>query len=160
MTERWAADALPAEVSTRIASARVGRLATVNARHEPRVVPICFALLQAPGPTIVSVLDEKPKRVGDGELARVRNLRANPACSLVIDHYEEDWSRLQFVQVNGSARVIEPGEALHAAALDALRTKYSQYRAMELVHRPVIIIEIASVTTWRGDGESFRTEGR
>jgi PPOX class probable F420-dependent enzyme len=156
MTERWAADALPRAVIELIGAARIGRLATVNLRHEPRVVPICFALLETPSPLVVSVLDEKPKRLGDSELARVRNLRQNPACSLVIDHYEEDWTRLVFAQVNGAARVIEAGDHLHATALAALRDKYPQYRAMDLVHRPVIAIEIVAVTTWRGDGQLWQ----
>jgi PPOX class probable F420-dependent enzyme len=155
MTERWAADALPRAVIELIGAARIGRLATVNLRHEPRVVPICFALLETPSPLVVSVLDEKPKRLGDSELARVRNLRQNPACGLVIDHYEEDWTRLVFAQVNGVARVIEPGAQLHAPALEALRAKYPQYHVMDLAHRQVIAIDVATVTTWRGDGESL-----
>lgn len=158
MTERWAAGTIPAAVVELIATARVGRLATVTTRNEPRVVPICFAWLDTPGPVIVSVLDEKPKRVGDGELARVRNLRQNPACSLVIDHYAEDWSRLTFAQANGIARIAEPGDDLHTCALDALRAKYPQYRMMELSHRPVIAIGVVSVTTWRGDGRPMDGE--
>ena len=150
------ADEIPVGVMGMIGGARLGRLATVTARNEPRVVPICFALVEVPAPTIVSVLDEKPKRVTDGELARVRNLRRNPACSLVIDHYEEDWQRLWFVQVNGSARVLEPGDSLHEMALAALRAKYPQYREMRLETRLAIAIEIQAVTTWRGDGEAWR----
>jgi hypothetical protein len=40
----------------------------------------------------VSAIDAKPKR--SGELARVRNIRENPKVSVVIDQYEEEWSRL------------------------------------------------------------------
>ena len=155
MTERWDGDELPSAVVHLLATARVGRLATVTAGLQPRVVPICFAWLETPAPMLVSVLDEKPKRVGDQDLARVRNLRQNPACSLVVDHYEEDWTRLAFAQVNGSARIIHPGDDLHRLALDALITKYRPYRAMVLDLRPVIVIDIATATAWRGDGASF-----
>ena len=156
MTQRWTGVSLPPAIRAFITAARVGRLATVTARNEPRVVPICFALLDALEPIIVSVLDEKPKRVGDQELARVRNLRQNPACSLVIDHYEEDWARLSFAQLNGTARIIEADDHVHTAALDSLRAKYPQYQAMDLIHRPVIVIGVTSVTTWHGDGESWK----
>ncbi len=155
MTERWLPEGMPPAVRDMIATARVGRLATVNGRGEPRVVPICFALLDTPAPVIVSVLDEKPKRVGDAELARVRNLRRNPASSLVIDHYDEDWPQLVFAQVNGAARVILPDDDLHGRALAALRAKYEQYRAMDLASRLVIALEVVSITTWRGDDRNW-----
>jgi PPOX class probable F420-dependent enzyme len=153
VTQRWTGVTLSAAVRAFIAEARVGRLATVNGRGRPSVVPICFALLDGPEPIVVSVLDDKPKRVGDQELARVRNLRQNPVCSLVIDHYEEDWTNLVFTQINGPARIVDSGDDPHAGALAALQVKYPQYRVMDLNHRPVIVIEIVSVTTWRGDGK-------
>lgn len=158
MTEWWLPAFIPSAVIEMIRVARVGRLATVTSRNQPRVVPICFALLDYPESLVVSVLDEKPKRVGDAELARVRNLRMNPACSLVIDHYEEDWTRLAFAQINGTARILEPDDHLHGPALVALRSKYPQYRAMELAHRPVIAIKIVAVTTWRGARGSSSAE--
>ena len=37
-------------------------------------------------------------------LKRVRNIRANPRVALLIDHYEEDWARLRFVDGPGSRR--------------------------------------------------------
>lgn len=157
MTERWTGENVPLAVRSFIAGARVGRLATANGRNEPRVVPICFAWLDTSPPVIVSVLDEKPKQVTDGELARVRNLRRNTACSLVIDRYDEDWTHLLFAQINGAGRVIGPDDPLHDQALAALQDKYVQYRAMDLAVRLVILLEIESVTTWRGDGGSFRS---
>ena len=117
MTQRWSVSDLPVSVRNLVAEARVGRLATVNGRNEPRVVPICFAWLDSSRPVIVSVLDEKPKQVTDGALARVRNLRRNPACSLLVDAYDEDWTRLVFAQVNGAARVMEPADPLHGLSL-------------------------------------------
>jgi len=142
-----------------VREARVGRLATVDARNRPSVVPFCYAV---PGgndqgePVVVSVLDEKPKRVSDRELARVRNIRANPAVSFVVDQYDDDdWSRLAFVQVRGRATVIEPGAALHDRAIAALREKYPQYRTMAIEDRPVIVITDLRGNSWRGDGEPF-----
>lgn len=131
-----------------VRDARIGRLATVNERGRPSVVPFCFAVIGDEEPVIVSVLDEKPKDVPDEELARVRNIRRNPNAAFVIDHYEENWSRLSFVQVRGQARLVSPGEPGHAAAITALREKYPQYRSMAIEGHPVIMIEQLRINTW------------
>ncbi len=144
----------PAELAF-VRTARVGRLATVDAASRPAVVPFCFAVLDGDEPVVVSVLDEKPKRVTDANLARVRNIQSNPAVSFVVDRYDEDWSRLAFVQIRGRAAVVEPGASIHARAIDALRAKYSQYRTMAIGERPVIVIAELRGHSWRGDGEPF-----
>ena len=77
----------------RVADARVGRLATVTARGRPRVVPGCFVL---DGETIYSAVDDKPKSTFDP--LRLDNLRATGVASLLVDHNEEDWSRLWWVR--------------------------------------------------------------
>ncbi len=136
--------------------ARVGRLATVDAAGYPAVVPFCFALLSWDDPVVVSVLDEKPKRVPDAELARVRHIRQHPAVGFVVDHYDEEWARLAFVQVRGRASLLSPGEAGHAEAITALREKYAHYRAMAIEKRAVIVIADLRGTSWRGDGSPFR----
>jgi PPOX class probable F420-dependent enzyme len=118
-------------------------------------VPVCFAVMDGDAPAIVSVLDEKPKRVADAELGRVRNIRQNPQVCLVVDRYDEDWSRLAFVQVHGRARVIVPGEDGHAEAVELLRAKYPQYREMAIEQRPVIMIDGLTGFSWRGDGTRF-----
>jgi len=118
-------------------------------------VPFCFALLPGPEPTIVSVLDEKPKRVTDDELARVRNVRMHPSVGFVVDRYDEDWSRLAYVQGRGIARMIEAGDPMHSGALAALRDKYPQYRTMMLENRGMIAIAALRLRSWRGDGQPF-----
>lgn len=129
-------------------AARVGRLATIGPDGTPLLVPICFALVGDGTPVIVSVLDEKPKHVPDAELARVRNIRRDARVRLLVDHYEEDWSRLAFVQVTGVAAIVEPGSAGHEAAIAALRAKYPQYRSMAIERRPVIAIEQLRTRSW------------
>ena len=141
-----------------VRNARVGHLATVDARNRPSVVPICFALLDDDEPLLVSVLDEKPKRVADRDLARVRNIRHQPEVMFVVDEYDEDWSRLAFVQARGIASVIEPQSDGHREAIEALRRKYPQYQAMEIEQRAVIVIRDLRATSWRGDGRSFAPE--
>jgi PPOX class probable F420-dependent enzyme len=127
---------------------RVGRLATIGADGTPTQVPVCFTLLEGDEPAVVIALDEKPKRVPDRELARVRNIRRDPRVSVIFDHYDEDWSQLAFVQIRGIASIVAPGETGHDAAIIALRNKYSQYHAMAIERRPVIRILPTRVSSW------------
>ena len=124
---------------TRLADARVARLATVTEEGRPHVVPCCFAL---DGDTLYSAVDDvKPKATL--ALRRLANLAAHPAASLLVDHYQEDWSRLWWVRVDGTARVVT--EDARAAAL--LSAKYEQYR-----RRPppgaVVVLDIESWRAW------------
>ena len=124
----------PAE---RLAAARVGRLATVTADGRPHVVPVCFALA---GGRIYTAVDAKPKTTR--ALARLDNVRATGRASLLVDHYEEDWSRLWWVRVDGPAEVIES-----EAAVDALAAKYAQYRSARPAG-PVIAITPERWRSW------------
>lgn len=129
---------------------RVGRLATVDAAGRPSVVPICYTVVDLPaGPSIVSALDEKPKRVAVADLKRVRNIVDRRDVALVADVYREEWSRLAWVQVRGRARIVPPGGEGHETAIGALRQKYPQYLTMALETRPVIAIDDLSATSWR-----------
>jgi PPOX class probable F420-dependent enzyme len=127
-----------------VAGGRVGRLATASASGVPHVVPVCFVLQ---GGRVYIALDEKPKSVPPRRLRRVRNIVENPRVQLLVDRYDEDWRRLAFVQLSGSAQLIERSTE-HAAALAALREKYPQYRAMSLEARPVIRIDVERATAW------------
>ena len=127
-----------------LTSHRVGRLATVSGAGQPHVVPVCYAF---DGALLYTPIDEKPKRVGAGELRRIRNLRENPQVSLVVDDYDEDWTKLAFVIVRGRAEIVERGDE-RSEALALLREKYSQYRAMALEDRPLLVIEPESVAAW------------
>jgi coenzyme F420-0:L-glutamate ligase/coenzyme F420-1:gamma-L-glutamate ligase len=134
---------------------RVGRMATVSADGRPTVTPICYAVMEHDGmPAIVSALDEKPKSVGFERLARVRNIRSNPNVSFVVDDYNEDWTRLAFVLVHGRARLVEPEEAGHPAAVEALRAKYPQYARMAIDQAPLIRLSDLTASSWHGSGSN------
>ena len=107
----------------RVAEARVGRLASLTPEGRPHVVPCCFVLDDE---TVYSAVDAKPKSTL--ALRRLENLRAHPSCSLLVDHYAEEWADLWWVRVDGSGRVIEGGDE-RRRALDLLKSKYRQYRA-------------------------------
>jgi len=137
---------IPPDAGVMLTEARVGRLATADAKGRPHVIPVCFAF---DGRHLYTAIDEKPKRAAPRRLRRVRNIEANPQVALVVDHYEEDWGRLRYVLVSGTARVIADGRE-HAAAIALLREKYPQYRAMRLEGRPVITISPRRVAAWAG----------
>jgi PPOX class probable F420-dependent enzyme len=125
----------------RIATARVGRLASVDRDGQPHVVPICFAL---GGDQVVSVVDDKPKR--DVQLRRLDNVRQNPDVQLVVDHYDDDWSALWWVRLSGRGRVIEAGTTLEQA-IDLLADKYRQYREQRPAG-PVLMIDVTRIVSW------------
>src|SRR5438105_10158648 len=124
-----------------ISEARVARLATAGVDGRPHVVPITFAL---EGETLYFSVDSKPKRTTD--LQRLRNISANPAVSVLFDHYEEDWSKLWWVRVDGSARILGD-EAEARRAMDLLVGRYEQYRHAR-PGGPVVAISIERMTGW------------
>jgi PPOX class probable F420-dependent enzyme len=130
-----------ATMRSRVAAARVGRLATVTPDGRPHLVPCCFAL---DGDVVVSAVDAKPKSTL--ALRRLDNLRAHPAAALLVDHYAEDWATLWWVRVDGTGRVLEDG-AERDAALAVLAAKYEQYRR-DPPPGAVIAIDASSWRAW------------
>ncbi|HSJ92596.1 MAG TPA: TIGR03668 family PPOX class F420-dependent oxidoreductase [Gaiellaceae bacterium] len=124
----------------RVAAARVARLASLDPAGRLHVVPICFAL---DGETLVSAVDAKPK--ASTRPQRLVNVRASPEVALLVDEYDEDWSRLWWVRLRGRARVVEE-EPEREDALALLAAKYPQYRD-EPPPGPAIVVEL---TEWRG----------
>jgi PPOX class probable F420-dependent enzyme len=99
------------------------------------------------GDRVYIALDEKPKRVAPRRLRRVRNILASPRVMLLVDYYDEDWSKLGFVQLSGRAALLEGGRE-QETALALLRAKYSQYEPMDLEARPVIRIAVMASASW------------
>jgi PPOX class probable F420-dependent enzyme len=125
----------------RLAEARVAHLATVGPAGRPHIVPITFVL---DGDAIYFAVDSKPKRTTD--LQRLRNIAANPAVAVLVDHYDEDWSRLWWVRVDGTARVL-PDATAADAEIDRLVDRYAQYRRSR-PSGPVVEISIDRMSGW------------
>ncbi len=137
----------PAWALAMLREARVGRLATADAAGHPLLVPVCFAF---DGAALYSAVDDKPKRTRD--LRRLRNVRENPHASLLVDVWDEDWTRLAWVSVEGHADVLNAG-ADFTGALELLRAKYAQYRTMALEREGVVLRLYADrVLAWRAAG--------
>jgi len=94
----------PAWAVAMLREARVGRLATADRSARPLVVPVCFAF---DGAALYSAVDDKPKRTR--RLRRLANVADNPQASLLVDVWDEDWTRLAWVSVEGQADVLTGG---------------------------------------------------
>ena len=129
----------------RLEEARVARLATVDPVERPHLVPITFALVED---LIVTAVDEKPKRTR--KLQRLENVRMNPLVTVLVDHYEDDWSRLWWVRVRGDAQVHDEGPE-RDRALDALASKYPAYRDRP-PRGPAILVEAQDWLGWSAAG--------
>jgi PPOX class probable F420-dependent enzyme len=130
----------PQEARELFGSARVARLATVRESGGPHLIPICFAL---DGDTLFTAVDHKPKRTAD--LARLRNIAAEPRVSVLADLYDEDWSQLWWARMDGMAEVTDdPAAREHAIGL--LRARYVQYTDAP-PDGPVVVV---AATTWSG----------
>jgi len=143
--EKMALKATDAEIDF-LQNARIGRLATVDAGGRPHVIPVCFAI---EGASIFTPLDEKPKRVADGELQRVRNILGNPFVCLVVDRYSEDWDDLAWIQIRARAALLTDQAAGRGAVLAALRGKYPQYRKMALETHSLLRLDPLRILSWR-----------
>jgi len=135
------------DIEARLRETRVARLATRDERGRPHVVPVCYAY---DGNAFYTPLDRKPKKLG-GELARVRNIRANPQVALLVDHYEEDWAGLWYILIRGRGEILSGGEERNKA-VELLRKKYPQYASRELLPQDATVIRIApaKVVSWGG----------
>jgi PPOX class probable F420-dependent enzyme len=118
---------------------RIARLATADAAGRPHVVPVCYALIRN---AVYFTIDEKPKRRPGAMLKRLANLRENP-----FDRYDEDWSRLGWVMVQGRAEVLEAGTE-HDLAQANLRVRYPQLATMRIAGLPVVAVRVDHVASW------------
>jgi PPOX class probable F420-dependent enzyme len=126
-----------------LSGCRVGHLATADARAVPHLVPVCFAVSDG---ALYITIDQKPKD-DVRALKRLRNIAENPVATFVADRWDEDWTRLGWVMLRGPAEILADG-AEHDRAQALLRSRYPQYREMELNGLPVIAIRIERVTSW------------
>ena len=127
-----------------LSAGRVAHLATTDASGHPLVVPICYAFEDA---DVYSSIDAKPKRIAPLLLERVRNIRENSYVSIVVDRYEEDWSRLAYLLIRGRAKILTRGPR-HKKGVHLLRMKYPQYQEMAIEERPIIHVAVDHAKSW------------
>jgi PPOX class probable F420-dependent enzyme len=127
-----------------VRDARVARLAHLDGDDRPRVLPVTFA---AAGDAVWTAIDEKPKRTP--EPARVAYLRRRPEAALVMDEYDDDWTRLAWVQLLGRVDIVPIDSGPEAIA--ALAAKYPQYAA-RTPPGPLLRLTVERALHWRAAG--------
>ena len=134
-----------------LTTARVAHLATSDQYARPHVVPIVFVWTSD---VLYTPLDRKPKRDDDWHaLRRVRNIETNGRVAIVVDRYDEDWSHLAWVMVEGVATILESGDD-RDAAVALLNEKYAQYETLSLEGRPIVRVEIERASEWSSETPS------
>jgi PPOX class probable F420-dependent enzyme len=128
------------EMRRRFASSPIARLATVRPDGRPHIVPVVFVL---DGDTIFTAVDAKPKR--SPRLQRLANIASEPRCSLLVDHYDNDWSELWWVRADGEAAVVDPAGASHG--LSALVARHIQYRQVA-PSGPLVVVRVSQWSGW------------
>jgi PPOX class probable F420-dependent enzyme len=111
----WATELLETE--------RVAHLGLLDDDGRPRVLPVTFALVDG---AVWTAVDDKPKERPPEKIARVRWLRARPASAITVDHYDDDWTQLAWVQLIGDTTVMD--RAGNERVLEALASRYDHYR--------------------------------
>ena len=129
------------ELRRRFASSPVAHLATVRSDGGPHVVPLVFALV---ADTVYSAVDAKPKR--SPELQRLANIRLDPRCALLVDHYEDDWRRLWWVRADGRGEVVDAASGAHPG-IGALIQRFPQYRD-EPPSGPLLVMTVERWSGW------------
>jgi PPOX class probable F420-dependent enzyme len=137
-------DSLPGWARELLASERVARLAYVDEDDHPRVLPVTFAVADG---AVWSAIDQKPKR--SPQPARLRHLRRRPEAALLVDVYDDDWSRLAWVQLLGTVEIVPADSA--PAAMEALAAKYAAY-SERTPPGPLLRLSVERSRQWRSTG--------
>lgn len=134
-------------IQAKLQHAQVARLATVDEKGRPHIIPVCFA---CDGAVFYTAVDRKPKRLAPQKLARLRHIRATPQVALLIDQYDEDWTQLWYILVRGQAKLLpQSAQKERTDAIRRLREKYPQYTSGLLpADAPIIRIAPERFNSW------------
>jgi PPOX class probable F420-dependent enzyme len=130
------------DAAAMFAESPVAMLATVGPDAVPHIVPVVFAVHDD---VVYTAVDAKRKSTR--RLRRLANIEANPQVSLLVDHYENDWSQLWWVRADGVAAIHYSGEEM-ASGYALLRRKYLQYQRIAL-DGPVVTVDVKRWSSWQ-----------
>ncbi|MFI2199915.1 TIGR03668 family PPOX class F420-dependent oxidoreductase [Streptomyces sp. NPDC020192] len=131
----------PPVARDRFVSSPVARLATVDGAGVPHAVPVTFVVQDD---VLYFAVDHKPKSTWD--LRRLRNIRENPAVTVLADHYDDDWSQLWWARADGRGEVLEEGEE-RLRAVRLLCDKYAQYKQSP-PQGPAVAVRVGRWSGW------------
>jgi PPOX class probable F420-dependent enzyme len=139
---------------TIIDKARIARLATVDTECKPHLIPVVFVF---DNDRYFIPIDEKTKRSRPEKLKRAKNIQQNPNVALLVDEYNEDWTKLIFIMIQGKACIIGGKELeqqndllLLEKAQKLLSDKYLQYQKTGIGEYVIMIIP-QKVITWKNE---------
>jgi PPOX class probable F420-dependent enzyme len=139
---------------TIIDKARIARLATVDTECKPHLIPVVFVF---DNDRYFIPIDEKTKRSRPEKLKRAKNIQQNPNVALLVDEYNEDWTKLFFIMIQGKACIIGGKELeqqndllLLEKAQKLLSDKYLQYQKTGIGEYVIMIIP-QKVITWKNE---------
>lgn len=141
----WTPKELPPWGAELLETAQVGHLGLLDDAGSPRVLPVTFVVVAG---AVWSAVDDKPKRRHGDQVARVRWLRTRPQSALTVDRYDEDWSRLAWVQLLGQTSVLDVGD--HEHVLRALTARYPAYR-VRAPRGPLLRLAPERAICWRAE---------
>lgn len=145
--------------------ARVARLSTIDYEKQiPHIVPVVFAF---DGHHYYIPLDNKRKKETVEKLKRVKNIQRYPNVALLIDDYNDDWSKLVFVMIQGKAYLIGEGYEDQADKIckydnnnynipsikkghELLYQKYAQYQKVG-IGQHCIIVKPQKIIFWKNE---------
>jgi PPOX class probable F420-dependent enzyme len=130
------------EAAAMFAESPVAMLATSGPDGAPHIVPVVFAVH---ADVVYTAVDAKRKSTQ--RLRRLANIEGNPRVSLLVDHYDDDWSQLWWVRADGEAAIHYSGEEM-ASGYALLRRKYVQYQRIAL-DGPVVTINVQRWSSWQ-----------
>ncbi|MCW2729321.1 MAG: class probable F420-dependent enzyme Rv0121 family [Mycobacterium sp.] len=133
------------EPAALFATSPVAALSTVGVDGAPHVVPVVFAVRVVDDQAIIYTAVDA-KRKSTRRLRRLANIAANPRVSLLVDHYDADWTQLWWVRADGVAVIHESGEQM-AIGYAALRHEYPQYERVAL-DGPVVAVTVTRWASW------------
>ncbi|MEU9289755.1 TIGR03668 family PPOX class F420-dependent oxidoreductase [Streptomyces sp. NPDC048275] len=132
----------PLDARERFVSSPVARLATADAHGVPHVVPVTFAVLND---VVYFAVDHKPKSTW--ALRRLRNIEENPSVTVLVDHYDEDWSTLWWARADGRGEVLPEDGQERRGAVGLLCGKYQQYKDSP-PQGPVVAVRVERWSGW------------
>jgi PPOX class probable F420-dependent enzyme len=130
------------EAVAMFADSPVAMLATVSGEGVPHLVPVVFAVHDH---VVYTAVDAKRKTTQ--RLRRLANIEANPRVTMLVDHYDHDWTQLWWVRADGVATIHYSGEEM-AVGYALLRSKYVQYQRIAL-DGPVVTVAVQRWASWQ-----------